>query len=196
VAAGDDPAGSGTVQRRDAPAGASEAGARDAAVSKIRLDPAQRAEFERAIKAGAANHELAARFGLTPRQAHGFRIGFARRKATPGPATLGNKASPHVEATERLQQEIFLRQRPPQPPVMDDVVRFLRQQDDIVVRNGDGFLVNARLLLSAQELVARANAKRIALGKPPFSIDMRPNGGNLSLVVRPRDDKLPDASRA
>ena len=71
---------------------------------------------------------------------------------------------------EREQQENSLRQRPAPPPSLDDVVRFLRQLGDIVVRNGDHYSVNYSLSLTAQELVMRANRTRAAKGKPPFEV--------------------------
>jgi hypothetical protein len=53
----------------------------------------------------------------------------------------------------------------------DDVVRYLRQRDDVVVRAEDGiFLVNARLRMKAGELVARANRMRARDRKPAFQL--------------------------
>jgi hypothetical protein len=53
----------------------------------------------------------------------------------------------------------------------DDVVRYLRQRDDVVVAAGEGiFLLNGRFRLTADELLARANRMRGRDGKPPFQI--------------------------
>jgi hypothetical protein len=52
---------------------------------------------------------------------------------------------------------------------MDDVVRYLRQQDDVVVSAGTGaYLVNGRFQLNSEELLARANKIRQRHGKPQF----------------------------
>ena len=53
---------------------------------------------------------------------------------------------------------------------MEDVIRFLRQIGDVVVRSGDGFCVNSRYLLTRQEIVQRANKKRNERGKPLFAL--------------------------
>jgi cytidylate kinase len=60
------------------------------------------------------------------------------------------------------------------PVSVDDVVRYLRQQDDIVVRQDNGeFLVNARFPMTLADLVVRANRMRERQGKPKFDL---PNG--------------------
>jgi hypothetical protein len=52
---------------------------------------------------------------------------------------------------------------------MDDIVRYLRQQDDVVVTAGkNAYLVNGRFKLSCEELLARANRIRERQGKPLF----------------------------
>jgi hypothetical protein len=52
---------------------------------------------------------------------------------------------------------------------IDDVVRYLRQRDDVVVPESDGqLLVNGRFRLGPDELVERANRMRKRQGKPPF----------------------------
>lgn len=53
----------------------------------------------------------------------------------------------------------------------DDIVRYLRQQDDIVVPKDEGaFLVNGRFRLELPELVSRANKMRARQGKPEFRL--------------------------
>jgi hypothetical protein len=65
-------------------------------------------------------------------------------------------------------QEASSPQNPPEP--IEEVVRFLRQQDDVVVRQNDReFLVNGRFRLDAAQLVERANRMRARHGKPAFS---------------------------
>lgn len=52
---------------------------------------------------------------------------------------------------------------------MDDLVRYLRQQDDVVVSAGLGtYLVNGRFHLNSEELLARANKIRQRQGKLQF----------------------------
>jgi hypothetical protein len=52
---------------------------------------------------------------------------------------------------------------------MDDIVRYLRQRDDVVVSAGtDTFLVNGRFRLNSNELLIRANKMRERQGKPLF----------------------------
>jgi hypothetical protein len=57
----------------------------------------------------------------------------------------------------------------------EDIVRYLRQQDDVVVPNGDGeFTVNGRFRLGLAELVERANKMRRRQAKPEFQLAGRP----------------------
>ena len=52
---------------------------------------------------------------------------------------------------------------------MEDIVRFLRQQDDVVVSAGAAtYLVNGRFQLNSKELLDRANKIRDRQGKPQF----------------------------
>jgi len=54
---------------------------------------------------------------------------------------------------------------------VDDVIRYLRQRDDVVVPRAEGqFLVNGRFSENINELVARANRARERQRKPPFLI--------------------------
>jgi hypothetical protein len=71
------------------------------------------------------------------------------------------------------------------PGSVDDVVRYLRQQDDVVVAQGDGeFLVNARFRLSLTELVGRANRMRARQGKPEFGAPShQPTARMQSIIV-------------
>jgi hypothetical protein len=104
---------------------------------------------------GAKNAELATQFDLSTRQVQGIRMGSAR------------------EIARRRDQLGKKEAQPDQPAALaasaDDVVRYLRQQDDVVVPHGNGeFLVNARFPLSFAELIARANRMRTRQGKPAF----------------------------
>jgi len=52
---------------------------------------------------------------------------------------------------------------------VDDIVRYLRQRDDVVVSaEGGMFLVNGRFRLDPDELLLRANKMRRRQGKPEF----------------------------
>jgi hypothetical protein len=52
---------------------------------------------------------------------------------------------------------------------IDEIVRYLRQQDDVVVSQEDGwYLVNGRFRMSVAELAARANRIRSRQQKPAF----------------------------
>ena len=135
------------------------------------LSGAQRLEFRKAMDAGATNSQLGARFGLTPRQANALRMGFMRAQSG---GVSGRPAGlpPAATAAEREQEETFLRQKALPPQTIEDVVRFLRQLGDIVLRRDGGYLVNHRLELTSQELIMHANRKRTANGKRPFELDL------------------------
>src|SRR5690242_7928672 len=137
---------------------------------RLLADESQRA-FAAAIAAGVSNAELASRFGFTPRQANGLRMGLTRRNpALRSASSTLEKRSPTLDReTELKLQEAFLMQKPTPAATLDDVVQFLRQRGDVVVRSGTGFSVNSRLTLSAKELIARANKKRSDLGQAPFA---------------------------
>lgn len=121
--------------------------------SHIVLTPDQREElFRRAVK-GTKNAELAAEFGLTPRQVQALRMG-ADRAAKRRPLDTENTPDPMIVASR------------------EEVVRYLRQRDDVVVPDGDGvFLVNGRFRLSLSELIAKANRARCRQNKPLFKVE-------------------------
>lgn len=105
---------------------------------------------------GVPKTPLAAEFRLSAKQVQGIRIGCARQIAQ-RPAGSATEP-PHVAETAITD-----------PACVDVVVRFLRQQDDVVVPQGNGeFLVNGRFRLDFSELVARANRMRARQGKPEF----------------------------
>jgi hypothetical protein len=64
---------------------------------------------------------------------------------------------------------------------VDDVVRYLRQRDDVVVRTGDGgYLVNGRFRETLEALVERANRIRARHRLPQFVL--LPPGGTTAGV--------------
>ena len=118
--------------------------------SKLPLSPEERETLLLRLARGARNRELASEFGLSPRQVQGIRMSQARN------AKFGRSYE------SRSPQEL--------PESIEEVVRFLRRQDDVVVRQNDGeFLVNGRFRLGAGQLVERANRMRARQGKPPFN---------------------------
>jgi hypothetical protein len=123
--------------------------------TNIALGAAQRDELLGLLVGGGKNAELAARFGLTSRQIQGVRMGSAREIAK--------------RRQERAQQDnagtaLSI------TASCDEIIRFLRQQDDVVVPQPEGnFLVNGRFRLSVTELVERANRMRQRQGKPPYT---------------------------
>jgi hypothetical protein len=136
------------------------------------LDDAQRRAFAEAVATGATNDELAVRFGLTRRQANVLRIGLVKlQREVPILVQPTGRPSSAEQLADHEQQEQFLRKKPTPSVTIDDVVRFLRQLGDIVVRQDDHYLVNHSLSLTAQELIIHANRKRTARGKPVFDLD-------------------------
>lgn len=113
------------------------------------------------LAAGAKNSELAAEFSLSSKQVQGFRMGSARQIAA---------------RRERPQQQHSF-----EAASADEVIRYLRQQDDVVVTQGNEFLVNGRFQLSLSELIERANKMRDRQGKPRFK-GVAPNGEHLQLA--------------
>jgi len=107
------------------------------------------------LVAGAKNSEIATELGLSSKQVQGFRMGSAREIAS---------------RRERLQQ-----QHSSEAASADEVIRYLRQQDDVVVPQGNEYLVNGRFQLSLPGLIERANKMRDRQGKPHFK-GGAPNG--------------------
>jgi hypothetical protein len=116
----------------------------------------QRDRLLTCLAEGAKNAELAVEFGVSPKQVQGFRIGcareIARRRAY---AKNGFENKPEAAPTA----------------IIDDIVRYLRQRDDVVVPQEDGgYLVNGRFRMTASELVVRANRMRTREKKPTFEV--------------------------
>ena len=109
---------------------------------------------------GARNAELAAEFGMSSKQIQGIRMGCAREIAK----RRVRLAEPAEKAAEPPQDEAATAS-------IAEIVRYLRQQDDVVVPQENGaYLVNGRFRLSAAELIERANWIRSRQRKPSFQI--------------------------
>jgi len=146
------------------------------------------AEFLRRIAAGDSNEQLAAKFRLTLRQANGLRLGLSRRKHPTADAAAASRSAPPEK------EEACPRRKQLEPPTLDDVVGFLRQHNDIVVRQAEYFAVNGRHLLTPGQLVIRANRLRVEQGKKPFHISLYAESSNGS--PRPRAIEIPNPDRA
>jgi hypothetical protein len=118
------------------------------------------------IARGGTNATLAEEFGLTLRQVQGVRMGAARQ--------IASRREPGAEQTAATETAAS----------PEDVVRYLRQQDDVVVpQEGGQFLVNARFRLGLDELVSRANRMRSRQRKPEFRL-----GNGRALGTTPSAD--------
>jgi len=120
---------------------------------------------------GGKNAELAAEFGLSSKQVQGVRMGCAREIAKRREQLSGST----VPADQIVTPIAWI----------EDVVRYLRQQDDVVVRQENGeFLVNGRFSMPLAELLARANRMRARQDKPAFELpgDRPPRRGEVSPV--------------
>ena len=118
----------------------------------------RKSELHARLASGSSNAELASEFGLTLRQVQGFRMQVARQ-ARRAIRQIPTDIQPAVAA---LNHDIL-------PPLVDEVVCYLRQQDDVVVRCADrSFIVNNRFRLDFQKLLTRANRMRLRQGKPEF----------------------------
>ena len=119
------------------------------------ISPEQRQELMIRMAKGASNAELAGQYGLSPRQVQGIRMIAARTK--------GKRPQVATKAPNPVA---------PAAPGLDEVVRYLRQQDDVVVPQGPGeFLLNGRFRMDTTELVSRANRMRSRQGKPSFYLN-------------------------
>jgi hypothetical protein len=129
------------------------------------LSAEQREQLLNRLAEGATNATLFTEFSMTARQVQGMRMGAAREIARRTPS-----ACEPVEATASAPVE-RVEAMAPAYALPEDVIRYLRQQDDVVVRQEDGsFLVNARFRLELPELAARANRMRSRQGKPEFRL--------------------------
>jgi hypothetical protein len=136
-----------------------------AAVAPRALHRSMQIEFFKAIARGATNAELATRFGLTKRQAHALRIGMIRRTRA-GRSAKSRDREHKSEGVEIVDDRRVSQQQ--DTPDEAEIVRFLRQTGDVVVKDGEVFTVNSILRLTFQEVIARCNARRLQRGKPTF----------------------------
>jgi hypothetical protein len=121
--------------------------------ARLMLSGAQRDRLIDRLAGGAKNAEIAAEFGLSLQQVQGIRIGSAREIAARRERTAD---APSTERTSITS--------------VQEVIRYLRQQDDVVVLQEDGdYLVNGRFRMGPAELVDRANRMRSRQGKPEFN---------------------------
>ena len=133
------------------------ASSRPATQTRLALSDEQRERLMDRLAKGATNAELANEFGLSLRQAQGIRMGTARKNSSIRHEVSNGEKRP--DAGSGL------------PTSVDEIIRYLRQRDDVVVPQGGGeFLVNGRFHLSAVELASRANKMRSRLGKPEFQL--------------------------
>jgi hypothetical protein len=120
------------------------------------LSPNQREQLLQRLATGARNAELANEFGLSKQQVQGIRMG------------SGREIAKRRDSVDQQQQG--------SPPTadfsasVDEIVRYLRQQDDVVVPQDGEFLVNTRFRLPLEKLLSRANRMRIRQGKPEFRL--------------------------
>ena len=133
--------------------------------SSLVLTLERREQLLERLAQGARNVELASEFGLASRQVQGIRMGSA------GEISKRRDRHSKMDASPWHPSEL-----PAAPGSAEDIVRYLRQQDDVVVPNGDGeFIVNARFRLGLPELADRANKMRRRQAKPEFQLAGRPS---------------------
>lgn len=137
----------------------------------------QRDRLLQRLAEGARNAELAGEIGISARQIQGLRMGCAREIARRRAKLDGQVQDPAD------------RERVTEAASIDDIVRYLRQQDDVVVLQEEGgYLVNGRFRLSTAELTVRANRMRSRQGKLPFG--MSRTGFPFDTSVAPRSHPL------
>jgi hypothetical protein len=123
--------------------------------ARLMISGDQRDRLIDRLAGGAKNAEIAAELGLSLQQVQGVRIGSAREIAARRERTIKTPSTERTSITS-----------------VQEVIRYLRQQDDVVVLQEDGhFLVNGRFHMSPDELVDRANRMRSRQGKPEFNVD-------------------------
>jgi len=127
----------------------------------LAIEGAERDRLLRRLAEGAKNAELAAEFRLSAKQVQGIRMGCSREIAS---------------RREQLSRETAPSDQVVVPAAsIEEVVRYLRQQDDVVVLQEDGsYLINGRFRMSAAELISRANRMRSRQRKPAFEFGENP----------------------
>ena len=184
-----------TVVRLEALGGPRKHAAERSQAQTPLLDGEIRARFIAEAARDPDNRRLAALFGFTVRQAHAIRVAFRRQiVAAGGRAGNNGERPPRVERlasvprarpsarpkkrgkvgieldreTEIRMQEEFLARKPPPTHTVEDVVRFLRQQGDVILPDGSGYRVNFAQILTQEQLIARGNERRSRKGLAPF----------------------------
>jgi hypothetical protein len=116
------------------------------------------------------------------------RLGEVVAVATVEPAPLPSEAAP-AEASG-IQEAPFASTGPIVWAGPDDVVRYLRRADDVVVATDDGaYMVNGRFRENLEELVKRANRMRTRQRQPLFQL-MPPS------FARVAEDRVASAASA
>jgi len=127
---------------------------------RLSMSADQRDRMLDRLAAGTKNADIAGEFDMSPQQVQGVRIGSAREIAARRQARH-NVPPPEITSITTVQE----------------VIRYLRQQDDVVVLQEDGkYLVNGRFRMRPDELVDRANRMRSRQGKPEFNTGSRSFG--------------------
>jgi hypothetical protein len=128
--------------------------------TRLELSAEHRERLLDRLAQGAKNIELAAEFGVSSKQVQGLRMGCAREIA---------------QRRDQLRKKpVHPDQTPAQSASVEDIVRYLRQQDDVVVLQEDGsYLINGRFRMPVAELIVRANRMRSRQGKPVFELPGR-----------------------
>jgi len=134
-------------------------GSKGHVVQRPLLDQEAKARFIQEAARNPDNRHLAQAFGLSVRQAHAIRVGVSKYIASAR------------REYELQMQDDFLRNKTKSRSTMDDVVRYLREIDDVVVPDGQHYVVNSNLTLTAEQLVERANRKRRERNLQPLAIE-------------------------
>jgi len=135
------------------------------------LPPERREELLDRLARGETNAALAMEFGLSRKQIQGLRMGAARQIAS-------RSSAEHVTLQQVVPDRISAS--------IEDVVRYLRQQDDVVVPEGSNrYVVNGRFHLDLAELLAKANRIRARHNKPLFQLGEFPADCRAAQMMRP-----------
>jgi len=127
---------------------------------ELLLEPDRKAELQARLAAGVPNADVAAEFGLTPRQVQGFRMQIARKAAS--------REKRMAEAADPICYSNGV-PTATRSPLVEEVIRYLRQQGDVIVGSPQSsFTVNNRFQLDFEQLLNRANKMRARQGKPDF----------------------------